>query len=195
MGDRGEKVEILQFFLNVLAEFYNTIPGVASDGVFGSATENAVRQAQRQFGLPDTGVVDEATWNAIYDAYKGIVDVEFSPGDIAIRTASYPGEVLTTGSRGDEVRTLQQYLNAVSVVYPEIPPVDPTGVYGPRTAASVTAFQRFFGLPETGEADRDTWRKLAEVYYDILSSSASAPRQFPGQTLREGDRDPNTERS
>jgi len=33
------------------------------------------------------------------------------------------------------------------------------------------------------------------VYYDILSSSASAPRQFPGQTLQEGDRDPNTERS
>ena len=189
VGDRGESVEILQFFLNVLAAFYQTIPAVAADGVFGDATADAVRQAQQQFGLPVTGVADEATWNAIYDAYKGIVDVEFTAENIAIRTAPYPGEVLSSGSRGDEVRTIQQYLNLISVVYPEIPPIEPTGIYGPRTSASVTAFQAFFGLPETGEIDRDTWKRIAEIYFDILSSGTSRPRQYPGQTLRAGDRD------
>jgi hypothetical protein len=33
-----------------------------ADGVFGQGTDDAVREAQQQAGLPATGAVDEATW-------------------------------------------------------------------------------------------------------------------------------------
>ena len=42
------------------------------DGIFGSNTANAVIAAQRRFGLPQTGVVDAATWDEIYDQFSGI---------------------------------------------------------------------------------------------------------------------------
>ena len=71
-GDRGIKVEHLQYMLSVLAAFIPEIPDVAIDGIFGPNTYSAVVAAQRRFGLPQTGVVNAATWDAIYDQFSGI---------------------------------------------------------------------------------------------------------------------------
>ena len=71
-GDRGVKVEHLQYMLSTLAAYIPEIPNVSIDGVFGPATRNAVIAAQRRFGLPQTGVVNYDTWDEIYDQYSGI---------------------------------------------------------------------------------------------------------------------------
>ena len=71
-GDRGVKVEHLQYMLNVLSEYIPEIPTIAIDGIFGSATRNAVIAAQRRFGLPETGIVNFETWEKIYDQFSGI---------------------------------------------------------------------------------------------------------------------------
>ncbi len=71
-GDRGIKVEHLQYMLSVLAAFIPAIPSVAVDGIFGPATREAVLAAQRRFGLPQTGIVDYDTWDEIYDQFSGI---------------------------------------------------------------------------------------------------------------------------
>ena len=71
-GDRGIRVEHLQYMLQVLSDYISEIPPVTIDGVFGPNTRNAVLAAQRRFGLPQTGVVDFDTWEAIYDQFSGI---------------------------------------------------------------------------------------------------------------------------
>ncbi|MBQ8834660.1 MAG: peptidoglycan-binding protein [Oscillospiraceae bacterium] len=71
-GDRGVKVEHLQYMLSTLAAYIPEIPNVNIDGVFGPATRDAVIAAQRRFGLPQTGVVNFDTWDEIYDQYSGI---------------------------------------------------------------------------------------------------------------------------
>lgn len=71
-GDRGIKVEHLQYMLSVLASFIPEIPDVTIDGIFGPATRNAVLAAQRRFGLPQTGIVNPLTWDEIYDQFSGI---------------------------------------------------------------------------------------------------------------------------
>ena len=71
-GDRGVKVEHLQYMLSVLAAFIPEIPDVTIDGIFGPATRNAVLAAQRRFGLPQTGIVNAETWDEIYDQFSGI---------------------------------------------------------------------------------------------------------------------------
>jgi len=71
-GDRGVKVEHLQYMLSVLSAYIPEIPPVTVDGIFGNATRNAVIAAQRRFGLPQTGVVNAETWDEIYDQYAGI---------------------------------------------------------------------------------------------------------------------------
>ena len=58
--------------LQVLSDYISEIPPVSIDGIFGANTRNAVIAAQRRFGLPQTGVVDFDTWEAIYDQFSGI---------------------------------------------------------------------------------------------------------------------------
>ena len=94
-GDRGIKVEHLQYMLSVLSAYIPQIPALTVDGIFGPATRAAVLAAQQRFGLPQTGVVNFDTWNEIYDQYSGIEttswrDPEDFPYTNAILTGTPP---------------------------------------------------------------------------------------------------------
>ena len=121
-GDRGVKVEHLQYMLSVLSAYIPEIPPVTVDGIFGPATRDAVIAAQRRFGLPQTGIVDFDTWDEIYDQFSGIEatswhDPENFPYTSAIITGTaprnrysktttltqFPGNNLSTGDQ-DTVR-------------------------------------------------------------------------------------------
>ncbi|MBO7311086.1 MAG: peptidoglycan-binding protein, partial [Clostridia bacterium] len=71
IGDTGVEVNNVQYLIAYLAQFYNTIPSVAVDGIFGIATEEAVKDLQRTFERPVTGAVDYATWDIMYRTYIG----------------------------------------------------------------------------------------------------------------------------
>ncbi len=43
--------------------------------------------------------------------------------------------------------------------------INPDGFFGPETTIAVIEAQNFFGLPETGEADTDTWELIFESYF------------------------------
>ena len=68
-GDRGPEVEVLQYMLTLLAEFSPLIQPPGMDAVFGPATAQAVRAYQQLVGLTPDGVVNETTWNMIYDSF------------------------------------------------------------------------------------------------------------------------------
>lgn len=69
IGSTGQKVMQLQEQLNRIRENYNAIPYLTPDGIYGENTANAVRQFQRIFDLPQTGIVDFTTWYRISDMY------------------------------------------------------------------------------------------------------------------------------
>ena len=121
-GDRGVKVEHLQYMLRVLAEYIPEIPPIAVDGIFGPATRNAVIAAQGRFGLPQTGIVNFQTWDEIYDQFSGIENTSWrNPEDFPYTNAlitgtpprnrhsrtttltQFPGNALRTGNQ-DPVR-------------------------------------------------------------------------------------------
>lgn len=72
VGSSGEKVLQMQNQLNRIARNYPAIPVIAADGIYGSATADAVRTFQRIFKLPQTGVVDYPTWYEISEIYVGV---------------------------------------------------------------------------------------------------------------------------
>ena len=71
-GASGEKVRQMQEELNVIAGAYPALPKITADGIYGPATENAVREFQSVFGLPVTGTVDYRTWYKISEIYVGV---------------------------------------------------------------------------------------------------------------------------
>lgn len=72
IGSSGNKVRQMQEQLNVISNAYPAIPKVGVDGIYGPATETAVREFQSVFGLPVTGVVDYRTWYKISEIYVGV---------------------------------------------------------------------------------------------------------------------------
>ena len=61
-GEFGKSVKVLQYILS--AEKFN-IGSCGVDGLFGPDTENAVKTYQNAVGLPETGIVDLATWKSL----------------------------------------------------------------------------------------------------------------------------------
>lgn len=71
-GSSGDKVRQMQEELNVIAGAYPALPKITADGIYGPATENAVREFQSVFGLPVTGTADYRTWYKISEIYVGV---------------------------------------------------------------------------------------------------------------------------
>ena len=119
-GSTGEKVRHLQYMLAILSDFIPQIPPLSVDGVFGTATKEAVLAAQRYFGLPETGIVNAATWEEIYDQYSGIENTSLRDPEVfpnaslansprrqhysrSSTMTQFPGRNLSTGTQ-DPIR-------------------------------------------------------------------------------------------
>lgn len=84
-GSNGERVELLQRYLNAINDVYTDVPKVEVLGIFGPQTYNSVLAFQRLFGLTADGVVGRDTWNTLLDVYESTLrrqnpDVPQYPG-------------------------------------------------------------------------------------------------------------------
>ena len=107
-GDRGIKVEHLQYMLSVLSAYIPEIPPLTIDGIFGNATRAAVIAAQRRFGLPQTGIVDFDTWDEIYDQFSGIETATLRSGETFPYTEATQGQT-PARSRYARTTTMTQF--------------------------------------------------------------------------------------
>ena len=69
----------------------------------------------------------------------------------------------TAQQKKDHIREIQTYLHFIARTDGSIPVVIPDGIYGDETTAAVTAFQRLYNLPQTGEVDKGTWDRIVLV--------------------------------
>lgn len=166
-GMQGVDVSTLQYYLNIIAYFNPNLNLSPLDGIFGPSTTQAVREFQQFYGLPITGEVEEDTWRTLDKIY--IDTVSSLPSNYTGgRAKLYPGYFLSEGTQNDSVRDLQTYLSTIGSVFPEIPEIPVTGYYGTQTRDAVFAFQRLFGLPESGAVGPVTWYYIAREYDNIL---------------------------
>ena len=69
----GEEVQILQNELNIIRSSYPKIPIIKdASGKYNEATRNAVKTFQQIFNLPETGIIDFATWYKISYIYTAV---------------------------------------------------------------------------------------------------------------------------
>lgn len=163
------RVQLVQFFLNVLSVYYSSIPPVDIDGILGHLTRTSIMEFQKTFGLPVTGIIDNETWDSMYNSVLGIFR-ELPPNAIALPSLIYPNIVFSEGSFGAGVLVIQELLAFISTRVPEIPNVTLDGLFGPETKASVTAFQRMYGLEEDGIVGKETWNSMVSVYRNLRYS-------------------------
>lgn len=127
-GNRGVDTLAVQYLLQAHGI------SVSADGVFGPATESAVRTFQSRRGLAVDGIVGPNTWNAL------VVTVQ-------------------QGSTGPAVRALQAQLNKKRRLSLAV-----DGVFGPATRSAVVSFQSHAGIGADGIVGPVTWRNLIWHY-------------------------------
>jgi len=120
------------------------------------------------------------TFDRILRSYYGDIEIVRNAPIRGI-TSSYPGTPLRRGSTGPNVVVIQTELNRISQNYPAIPKIPSAdGIFGSRTEAAVTAFQRIFGLTPDGIVGPGTWYELVRLYTAVtaLSELRSQGQQF-----------------
>jgi peptidoglycan hydrolase-like protein with peptidoglycan-binding domain len=133
-GSTGPAVTRLQQRLRQLG-YFNANP----TGKFLGITRDAVMAFQRSAGLPITGVVNIATWNAL--------DNVSTPGRPNLST--------------QQIRDLQQRLQDLGYFNG-----NPTGTIGAMTRDAIVRFQRNYGLPADGVADTQILQAVTQAWED-----------------------------
>ena len=182
LGDTGSEVYELQYLLSFIGSYEQEIPVIATDGIFGDGTADAVRAFQRLYGLSETGEVGFPTWEQLYRAYRGILET-LPQGFFDSTTLPYPGTVLRFGSSGPYVEALQTYLNFIGNTYPEIPKITVDGDYGASTENAVRAYERVKGLNQSGIVSSRLWSSIASDYRDLYDGERASEGQFPGYDI------------
>ena len=78
---------------------------------------------------------------------------------------SFPGYSLRVGSMGEDVQTMQLFLNRISGDFPNIPKIQNTnGIFDLQTENAVKAFQRQFSLNPDGIIGKSTWNQINRIY-------------------------------
>ena len=194
LGSSGNEVLTIQRQLNRISDNYPSIPKITNlNGIFGTQTEDAVRQFQYIFNLTQDGIVGKATWYKIKNVFNGIARLaELTADRLTYEDVSpiYPS-LLTEGMSGDYIKTLQYYLDVVAYFYPQIPDITVDGYFGEKTKEAVMAFQNLQGLAIDGIVGRDTWRSLTNAYNTVLKTippeyQTETSLIYPGYILSEG---------
>lgn len=138
------------------------------DGIYGEETISAVKAFQEDDGLPITGEVDEATWNALVASYYATLAPITAP--VAIGPFPSPRYLLGKNDSGNLVFIAQVLLNEISENLPETIKLPVNGQFDERTENAVKSFQRASLLPPTGKLDRETWDRLAKIYSNSVKA-------------------------
>lgn len=165
LGAEGENVKIAQYLLAVIGAFYDEILPLKITGGYYSETEESVRSFQRQFNLTVDGIIGPRTWSKLIEVYKTLEPYIL---DSSGKFIKYSGYVLKKGKKGESVRLIQTWLDAINSKYPFIPAVTVDGIFGDITRDSVMIFQRWVGLVDDGIVGKLTWDKLYEVYRRVV---------------------------
>ena len=186
-GATGPGVQLLQYFLAIVGEYYDQLPRWQVnqiDGVFGPRTREAVEAYQRMMGLTVDGIVGRTTWNTLVSTYQSVLAVQPDQGFLG-EVAGLPDIFLVEGMRGEAVREAQELINIIARGYPEVPSVAVDGIFGPATRNAVSVIQSIFGLPATGAIGPLTWEEMALLARDVLVSSQTSEGQYPGYPIGE----------
>jgi peptidoglycan hydrolase-like protein with peptidoglycan-binding domain len=162
--NESQAIRNLQRYLRTLSYFEKELPEVPIDGIYDTATENAVRIFQRLEDLPQTGRVDRPTWDRLYARYRE----DQSRRDTPARISHFPrlpeNYSVELGETQFLVRVIQHALQELAVLYTWEEAVPLSGIYDEATARAVRQFQGANGLPATGGVDLTTWNALADAY-------------------------------
>ncbi|MET1248280.1 peptidoglycan-binding protein [Sporolactobacillus sp. STCC-11] len=145
-GDKGSAVTKLQ---QDLIKAGYSVGKAGADGIFGAATDKAVRILQTNYKIAVDGIVGAKTRSALSKAIEKKAAEKQSNASSGTVVVPYPGSLIKQGSKGKNVERIQRALSITA-----------DGIFGPKTEAAVKAYQKRHGLTVDGIIGPKTWNTL-----------------------------------
>lgn len=164
-GDKGTAVKELQTLLEKAGYELGAV-----DGIFGDATDKAVRAFQKDNKLSVDGLAGNATMQ--------VLEAITAPKQVA-KPVAKSKSYLESGDRGDKVKELQTLLNKTGKYKLTV-----DGIFGNGTEDAVRDFQKANRLAVDGLAGESTIAKLKEVTTKKVAPVKKSSKSY----LEEGDK-------
>lgn len=134
-------------------------PDFTPDGIYGIQTENAVREFQKENGLPETGEANTETWDRIVEVYQEYMNCYPLP------CSPFPSKkyICGSGTEGLLVYMIQAMMLDLGKSYDNVPKINVCGHFNEQTSEAVRFFQKKCGIPCNGAVDCMTWNMLVKV--------------------------------
>lgn len=155
-GSEGNDVTKLQ---ELFASDKSIYPEGLVTGIFGPATERAVKRFQAKYGLPQVGRIGPMTREKLGEVYGGGVTPALpavaAPQAVAAVSGGSFGKAMGKGASGDDVKRLQVILNsdpATRIASEGVgSPGNETTLFGSLTEQAVQKFQVKYGIASPGD--------------------------------------------
>ncbi len=166
LGDSGEEVKILQEKLKILG-YYNPIV----TGSFGPATLEGVKAFQREYGLEETGIVNQEMWNLLFSfTDPAIAPISVLPNLSIGSTGSFVGDLQT------KLKTLLYYTGPIN------------NNFDLETENAVKRFQYNNDITANGIVNDTTWDRLNALYGNLNPCVLDQEEQgITTYTVKSGD--------
>ncbi len=164
---RGEAVRNLQRYLREVGESRGEPNAVPIDGIFDTATREALIRFQEDMGLGATGVADKQTYDSLYGEYLRSTELKRGRKGLYFFPQNPAGYEVSSGDTLTLVRIIQLLLLELRATYDIFEEVVESGTYDAATESAIKDFQRIHGLPPTGRVDERTWNKIVGEYSNL----------------------------
>lgn len=209
-GAKGDSVKALQTFLNnngfALAQRGAGSPGFETAN-FGPLLKAALTAFQKKNGIKERGVFRQETRTKVNELLNTscqptlpaevpvappapvvppVLPAELNSGILVSTACVRPAftENLQSGSRGDAVKALQIFLNNNGFIIAKSGAGSPgleSSAFGPLSKVALTAFQKQFGLTESGVFGSETREKVNSMV-NISGAPFCVPTPAPAKT-------------
>lgn len=157
-----EATRNLQQYLRQLSYHSSAISPPPIDGNWESATERALSEFQKEYGLNVTGHADKTTWDRLRAEYLLSLAENSPPEEVALfpRKKSFS---VSEGDGGILAELIIYMLGELSATYGFSIHFE-AKVIDADLALIIADFQEKNGLPPNGKVDRVTWDALAREH-------------------------------
>ena len=166
--ERENAILEIQRILRDLDRYNSGLAKVRLTGVYDEETRQGVRDFQKKYDLPETGVVDHTTWKVLNAVALAQKEAELLARAVYLLPRSQDYSI-SPGLRDDVLYVIQYMLNVISQEYDEISPLEYTGVYDAPTEGAIKLFQRKNLLEPNGIVTPEVFNRLASEYERINS--------------------------
>lgn len=161
----------IQQKLRDIDNYENGRARIAVDGSYGTVTRNAVSSFQKKYGLTETGVVNNETWDAINTVHAYRKKQAGAAKAVHIFPMKSPDYAIFPDIEDDILYVIIHMLNIINIDYDDWSTLAYSSVYGKEAQDAIRNFQRKNLLDGNGVIDSDTFNRLADEYERINSQS------------------------